>query len=310
MQPGPISSFLFLPGLILAALLAISPRTAAAAPGLYGESFCGQPGYHCLTVGVSVVEKKVKTGKGEKTVTRKVRDSWESLWPDEREREIVMKLNRMNVRLQSGMVLAVPDDMDGKTFMDFAPFPASIEPECEIKGEPACRLKCVNCDDPSAMVVLRVCEQECAPGDNIAFRPDGSAAFEKVIIFDPAQLAWGAYDENGELVRWGPGAGGRDWCPDVRKPCHTVTGTFTISRKYNRWAVSSLFPLARQGKKAGGAPVPYFMRFSPGYGLHASSTVPGRHASHGCVRLFFEDAEWLNRDFAEIGTTVMVRPYQ
>jgi lipoprotein-anchoring transpeptidase ErfK/SrfK len=30
--------------------------------------------------------------------------------------------------------------------------------------------------------------------------------------------------------------------------------------------------------------MPYFMRFSGGYGLHAG-VVPNRRASHGCVRL-------------------------
>lgn len=55
--------------------------------------------------------------------------------------------------------------------------------------------------------------------------------------------------------------------------------------------------------------MPYCMFFKGGYAIHASD-VPGYNASHGCVRVFYEDAEWLNREFADIGTSVIVRPYE
>ncbi|MCX7124554.1 MAG: L,D-transpeptidase, partial [Gammaproteobacteria bacterium] len=41
------------------------------------------------------------------------------------------------------------------------------------------------------------------------------------------------------------------------------------------------------------------------FALHGS-TLPGYNASHGCVRLFFDDAKWLNQDFLNIGTRVTV----
>ena len=39
-----------------------------------------------------------------------------------------------------------------------------------------------------------------------------------------------------------------------------------------------------EGMTFAGAKMPYFQRFTGGYGLHAG-VVPNRRASHGCVRL-------------------------
>jgi lipoprotein-anchoring transpeptidase ErfK/SrfK len=53
-----------------------------------------------------------------------------------------------------------------------------------------------------------------------------------------------------------------------------------------------------------GAPMPYFVEFKPGYGLHAGH-LPGYPASHGCVRLSY----WKARQFyraVRIGTRVRV----
>jgi lipoprotein-anchoring transpeptidase ErfK/SrfK len=54
-----------------------------------------------------------------------------------------------------------------------------------------------------------------------------------------------------------------------------------------------------------GAPMPYFVEFSPSYGLHAGH-LPGRPASHGCVRLSY----WKARQFfhaSRLGTPVTVK---
>ena len=54
-----------------------------------------------------------------------------------------------------------------------------------------------------------------------------------------------------------------------------------------------------------GAPMPFYLEFKPGYGLHAGH-LPGYPASHGCVRLSY----WKARQFfneARIGTPVTVR---
>ena len=55
-----------------------------------------------------------------------------------------------------------------------------------------------------------------------------------------------------------------------------------------------------------GAPMPYFLEFSPGYGLH-QGYLPGVPASHGCIRMPY----WKARQFynvAYVGTPVVVKP--
>jgi lipoprotein-anchoring transpeptidase ErfK/SrfK len=55
-----------------------------------------------------------------------------------------------------------------------------------------------------------------------------------------------------------------------------------------------------------GASMPFFVEFSPGYGLH-QGYLPGVPASHGCIRMPY----WKARQFydaARVGTSVTVRP--
>jgi lipoprotein-anchoring transpeptidase ErfK/SrfK len=54
-----------------------------------------------------------------------------------------------------------------------------------------------------------------------------------------------------------------------------------------------------------GSPMPYFLEFSPGYGLH-QGYLPGVPASHGCIRMPY----WKARQFynaAHIGTLVIIK---
>ena len=53
-----------------------------------------------------------------------------------------------------------------------------------------------------------------------------------------------------------------------------------------------------------GAPMPYFLRFTRGYGLHAGF-VPRYRASHGCIRMPREMAKHFF-DAAELDTPVVV----
>ena len=55
-----------------------------------------------------------------------------------------------------------------------------------------------------------------------------------------------------------------------------------------------------------GAPMPYFIEFSPGYGLH-QGYLPGVPASHGCIRMPY----WKARQFynaVHLGTLVVIKP--
>jgi len=211
-----------------------------------GEIICQETDYHCLTIESKIQKIEKKTKRGVKIIEVETAPTWQDLWSNDTEREIIMKVNRLNIKLKPGMVIAVPNDLANKTFMDFSPYPK----ETDSLGE-------------------------------------------KFLIFDPKLLAWAAYDTEGKLVRWGPAVGG--------KPGKlTVVGNFHIIKKSG--------PKCRSGKY--NAPMPWAMFFHPaGYAFHGSPNVPGKNASHGCVRLFNEDAEWLNKNFIEVGTKVIIRPY-
>ena len=210
---------------------------------LYGRELCKNPDFRCVEIAKNI--------------------RWEKFWPDKAERELIMKLNRLNVLLKGQMIVAVPKELAGKTLIDFSPHPKKVE----SKGE-------------------------------------------KFVVFDPALLAWAAYDKDGNLVRWGPALGGQDYCEDIRRACRTVIGTFRVELKGNANSRSSVYPLGCGSKKKPCAAMPWIMYFYKHlYGIHGSTQMIGYNASHGCVRTFADDAEWLNKHFTEIGTMVVVRPY-
>lgn len=206
----------------------------------YAHKLCKKPDYDCV---------RVKRGH-----------SWERMFPDPEQRDIVKRVNRMNIRLRSGSIIAVPKNLPNLTVYDVSPFPRYIDP----------------------------------PG-------------EKTIYISQKELAWGAYDADGELVWWGPISSGKNYCSDTAEGCKTPSGKYRIIRKQGIECISSKYPLP-----FGGAPMPYCMHFFRGYAMHGSYTVPGYRASHGCVRMFNEDAQWLNKEFITLpgggkrGTRVIV----
>lgn len=131
-----------------------------------------------------------------------------------------------------------------------------------------------------------------------------TARGEKVIVVYPKVHAWGAYNANGSLVRGGLATAGANWCPDIKRACHTKSGSFRIQSLGSFSCKSTIYPLPR-----GGAPMPYCMFFNGKQGLHGSYNVVDANASHGCVRLTVSDAEWVRFNFAHIGTRVIVQPY-
>jgi lipoprotein-anchoring transpeptidase ErfK/SrfK len=137
------------------------------------------------------------------------------------------------------------------------------------------------------------------------FPEQQTATGNKVFVFDPKATAWAAYDSDGMRVQTGSASGGKDFCEDTGKPCHTVTGTFRVYSKKGVDCTSSLYPLETHG----GARMPYCMHFSGSYTIHAAYDVPNYNASHGCVRVLPSAAKWLNEDFVDVGTTVIVKPY-
>ena len=131
---------------------------------------------------------------------------------------------------------------------------------------------------------------------------------EKVIIVDPHEHVWGAYNANGKLIRWGIAAAGRDECRETGDPCRTQSGTYRIYSLGGADCVSH---------KYDNAPMPYCMYFNGSEALHGSSEVEFENISHGCVRIHVDDAQWLRYHFVEgpvaanqyRGTRIVIRPY-
>jgi len=92
-------------GLALCLLLPL--QTAYAAFATYGQRLCHSD--------VDVLCLTVKKG-----------DTWASLWPDAADREKAMLVNRITTRLQPGMQLVIPDDMDEADINRLLPFPQDI----------------------------------------------------------------------------------------------------------------------------------------------------------------------------------------
>lgn len=228
--------------LTIAFMMSMAAVTHAA--NFYGTGLCGYPQYECV---------KVASGQ-----------TWDNMFPDPEQRDIVQRINRSYNALWTGREIAIPKNLSSITQLDVAPFPLKLEGESE-----------------------------------------------KQVVVDQDKLAWAAYDAEGNLIKWGPISSGRDKCSDSNRSCRTLTGIFRVFSKENVNCKSDVFPIGK-----GGAKMPYCMYFHKGFALHGSDDIPGVRASHGCVRMFIQDAQWLNEHFMELssernnfmGTKVTVRP--
>ena len=209
--------------------------TLCSASAQYGKELCADPNFSCIKINKQ--------------------DTWKAKWPDPRERDLIMRLNRTNLPLARFQWIVVPNNLNALYTLDLSPFPLKIP----------------------------------ATGD-------------KFIFVDLNELAFGAYSAQGRLLHWGPVSGGKNFCRDVNKSCKTPVGTYRINTMKGKDAVSSQFPLSTKG----GAPMPFCMRFYKGIAFHGSKSLPGYHDSHGCLRLYTEDAQWLNQNFATVGTKVKI----
>lgn len=137
------------------------------------------------------------------------------------------------------------------------------------------------------------------------FPSQRTATGKKVFVFDPRANAWAAYDSQGNRVRTGSASGGKDYCEDIGRSCRTVTGTYQIYQKKGEECTSSAYPI----ETGGGARMPYCMHFHGGYSIHAAYEVPNYNTSHGCIRVLPGAAKWLNQEFLDVGSTVVVNSY-
>ena len=113
----------------------------------------------------------------------------------------------------------------------------------------------------------------------------------KEIFINLSLFAFGAYDKTGRLLYWGPVSSGRTQCFDSdKKTCSTATGNFRVFRIGGKDCVSKEYPLETHG----GAPMPYCMFFHGGTAFHTSTLSGFINRSSGCVRMFNDDAKWVN----------------
>ena len=110
------------------------------------------------------------------------------------------------------------------------------------------------------------------------------------VIADISEHAFGAYEPDGTLKWWGP-------ISTATKGHYTQKGKFRI---YNKKGADCYSPQYR-------ARMPYCMHYYKGFAMHAFQSVPAYNASHGCIRMFYNDAKWLNRGFVNVGSELEVR---
>jgi hypothetical protein len=117
--------------------------------------------------------------------------------------------------------------------------------------------------------------------DQLAYSPmpqtvPGLSSQPKALVVDLSAQVFGAY-ESGNLVRWGPVSSG-----DSRH--QTPPGLYYLNWKA-RIRISS---------ENDSWVMPWYFNISTkrGFGFH-QYTLPGKPASHGCVRLLVPDAKWV-----------------
>lgn len=135
---------------------------------------------------------------------------------------------------------------------------------------------------------------------------------EKIIMVNPKDHVWGAYNSNGKLIRWGIATAGSGKCMENNLSCKTVAGTFRVYLLGDEGCSSRKYPVPD-----GGAPMPYCMYFNGSEALHGSSDISYDNVSHGCVRIHIDDAKWLRYHFVEgptasnhyRGTKIIIQSY-
>lgn len=86
-------------------------KAAPIVPIYYGPGLCANAQYECVKVPTS--------------------QSWENMFPDEAQRDLVQRINRNYNYLWQGKVLAVPRDLAHATLLDLAPFARKIQVDGE-----------------------------------------------------------------------------------------------------------------------------------------------------------------------------------
>ncbi len=92
-------------------IVAIAEPPAPEKPVYYGTGLCVYPEYECI---------KVQSGQ-----------TWENLFPDEKQRDLVQRINRFYNSVWAGKEIVVPKDLAHATLLSLSPFPDRIDAEHE-----------------------------------------------------------------------------------------------------------------------------------------------------------------------------------
>jgi len=130
---------------------------------------------------------------------------------------------------------------------------------------------------PNKPLVLPECAAE--EFNNYSPYPDNLQELQcipKTVLINKRVQAFGLY-ENGELIKWGPVSTGKG---STQTPAGLNYGTYKAKRKISTVDDSWILPYYFN-----------FMNFE-GVGVHQYA-LPGYPASHGCVRLYMDDAKYI-----------------
>jgi hypothetical protein len=193
-------------------------------------------------------------------------DSWEKLFPSWNERNIAKRVNRMNIPLRSGMILAIPKDMTGKTADDFSPFPKHLYWVTEKTVIFSLGMLYFAAYDKSGNRVITgpiSAGRNCPAVKGECYTPTGWFRF---------------YQKYG---------------PNAVSSLYPILSYRIVERNGKK---------VRVPDRRGGAKTPWFMAIVGNIGAHGFEIVPGYNDSNGCIRQFFDDAAWLNQHFVEVRT--------
>lgn len=92
-------------------LICCVPTATNAGSFFVNEHYCAKQGFSCR-----IIEQG---------------DSWDTLFADAYQRDLVQQLNRTNVSLKTGQIIAIPDGIETLSEIDISPFPDTIEPSAD-----------------------------------------------------------------------------------------------------------------------------------------------------------------------------------
>lgn len=138
--------------------------------------------------------------------------------------------------------------------------------------------------------------------------------YDKSIVVDLNQHRFIAC-KNGKIVNNGKAIGGRKKCQEKELKnhiCKTPNGRFSLIKKYGKNKRSDRYPLECKNKKKCGAKMPwYFKIHHSGIGIHGNYDIEKtkENESHGCIRVSITNARWLNKNFVDYDTKIIILPY-